>query len=86
MMVKYLVLAMRTPAWSDAVIEPHREWLADVRSRGQLDCTGRFPDGSGGAYVVLAESLAAARDLVFTDPIHTAGASELTVYEWEITG
>ncbi|WP_280269068.1 YciI family protein [Nocardia wallacei] len=85
-MRKYLVLALRTPRWDDAVIEPHRDWLSDVRSRGQLDCTGRFTDGTGGAYVVLAENLDAARELVFTDPIHTTGASELTVYEWEITG
>ncbi len=85
-MIKYLVLAMRTSAWSDDVIEPHRQWLASVRDAGQLDCTGRFPDGSGGAYVVLAENLGDARELVFTDPIHTSGASDLTVYEWEITG
>ncbi|RDI50685.1 YciI family protein [Nocardia mexicana] len=85
-MRKYLVMAVRTPDWDDAVIEPHRDWLADVRSRGQLDCTGRFTDGTGGAYVILAESLGAARDLVHTDPIHTTGASAVTVYEWEITG
>ncbi|NKY86953.1 YciI family protein [Nocardia veterana] len=85
-MTKYLVLAMRTSTWSDAVIEPHRQWLAEVRARGQLDCTGRFTDGSGGAYVVLADNLSAARELVFTDPIHTTGASALTVHEWEITG
>ncbi|MCM6776821.1 YciI family protein [Nocardia sp. CDC159] len=85
-MRKYLVLALRTGRWNDSVIQPHRDWLAEVRAQNRLDCTGRFTDGSGGAYVVLAENLAAARELVFTDPIHTTGASELTVYEWEITG
>lgn len=85
-MIKFLVLAMRTPAWSDAAIEPHRQWLTALRDAGQLDCAGRFPDGIGGAYVVLAENLDAARELVFTDPIHTSGASVLTIYEWEITG
>ncbi|MBF6170326.1 YciI family protein [Nocardia blacklockiae] len=85
-MRKYLVLAMRTARWDDAVIGPHRDWLADVRARGQLDCTGRFTDGSGGAYVVLAENVEAARELVFTDPVHTTGSSQLTVHEWEITG
>ncbi|MGV9414820.1 YciI family protein [Nocardia sp. NPDC003693] len=85
-MRKYLVLAMRTPRFDSAVAQPHREWLDAVRSRGQLVETGKFTDGSGGAYVILAESLDAARDLVLTDPIHTTGASELTVYEWEITG
>lgn len=82
----YLVLAMRTPRWDDAVAGPHREWLAGVRAAGQLDRSGGFSDGSGGAYVLLAENLDAARELVRTDPIHTTGASELTVYEWNITG
>ncbi|MCX4091194.1 YciI family protein [Nocardia sp. alder85J] len=85
-MYKYLVLALRTPDWTDAVAEPHRDWLAEVRSTGNLDCTGRFTDGTGGAYVILAENLDAARELVATDPIHTSGASELVVFEWEITG
>ncbi|RDI67433.1 YciI family protein [Nocardia pseudobrasiliensis] len=85
-MRKYLVLAMRTDRWDDSVIQPHRDWLAEVRAAGNLDCTGRFTDGSGGAYVVLAESLDRATELIFTDPIHTTGASKLTVYEWEITG
>ncbi|MFE6857986.1 YciI family protein [Nocardia sp. NPDC057668] len=85
-MRKYLVLAMRTPRFDSSVAQPHREWLEVVRANGQLVETGKFTDGSGGAYVILAESLDAARDLVFTDPIHTTGASELTVYEWEITG
>ncbi|MFF0492263.1 YciI family protein [Nocardia sp. NPDC003482] len=85
-MRKYLVLALRTARWDESVIQPHRAWLADVRARDQLDCSGGFTDGSGGAYVVRAENLTAARELVSTDPIHTTGASELTVYEWDVTG
>lgn len=85
-MRKYLVMAMRTSRFDQSVVEPHRAWLDAVRSRGQLVETGKFTDGSGGAYVVLAENLEAAQELIFTDPIHTTGASELTVYEWEITG
>ncbi|WP_233608519.1 YciI family protein [Nocardia stercoris] len=81
----YLVLAMRTSRWDDAVIEPHRDWLAALRERGELDRTGGFTDGSGGAYVIRAESLDAATALVHTDPIHTSGASALTVYEWNVT-
>ncbi|WP_245720125.1 YciI family protein [Nocardia uniformis] len=77
---------MRTSRFDQTVVEPHRAWLDAVRARGQLVETGKFTDGSGGAYVILAENLDAARELVVTDPIHTTGASELTVYEWEITG
>ncbi|MGW4119281.1 YciI family protein [Nocardia sp. NPDC004711] len=85
-MRKYLVMAMRTPRFDDSVIVPHKDWLTAVRERGQLVETGKFTDGSGGAYVITAENLAAAQELIRTDPIHTTGASELTVYEWEITG
>ncbi|MET8425842.1 YciI family protein [Nocardia sp. NPDC004860] len=85
-MRKYLVMAMRTPRFDDSVIVPHKDWLTAVRERGQLVETGKFTDGSGGAYVITAENLTAAQELIRTDPIHTTGASELTVYEWEITG
>ncbi|MEA3530695.1 YciI family protein [Nocardia implantans] len=84
-MNKYLVLAMRTPRFDTAVIEPHRQFLRSLQDRGQLQESGRFTDGTGGAYVIYAESLAAAREIAFTDPVHTTGSSELTIYEWEVT-
>lgn len=84
-MTKYLVMAMRTPRYDDAVIQPHRDFLTDLLARGLLVESGKFGDSSGGAYVILAENLDAARELAFADPLHTTGASELTVYEWEIT-
>jgi uncharacterized protein YciI len=85
-MHKYLVMVMRTPRFDPAVVEPHKQFLAELRDKGMLQETGRFTDGTGGAYIVLAESLDQAREIVFTDPVHTTGASEVTVYEWEITG
>ncbi|MET7768995.1 YciI family protein [Nocardia sp. NPDC005366] len=81
---KYLVMAMRTPDFDIETIEPHRRFLSELLERGQLLESGRFTDGTGGAYVILAESLDAAREIAFTDPVHTSGSSELTVYEWEI--
>ncbi|WP_084497704.1 YciI family protein [Nocardia amamiensis] len=84
-MNKYLVLVMRTPRFDAAVIEPHREFLKGLLERGHLVESGKFTDGTGGAYVIRAENLDAARELVFADPVHTTGSSELTVYEWEIT-
>ncbi|BDT87946.1 hypothetical protein GV791_15225 [Nocardia cyriacigeorgica] len=85
-MHKYLVMVMRTPRFDPAVVEPHKQFLAELRDKGMLQETGRFTDGTGGAYIVLAESLDQAREIVYTDPVHTTGASEVTVYEWEITG
>ncbi len=85
-MRKYLVMVMRTPRFTPAVVEPHKRFLAELRERGMLQETGRFTDNTGGAYIVLADSLEQAKKIVYTDPVHTTGASELTVYEWEITG
>ncbi|GGK39474.1 YciI family protein [Nocardia camponoti] len=84
-MRKYLVMAMRTPAFVDSVIEPHRDFLAKLLADGALFESGKFTDGSGGAYVIFAENLTAATELVQQDPLHLTGSSELTVYEWEIT-
>ncbi|MFD0361095.1 YciI family protein [Nocardia sp. GCM10030253] len=84
MVNKYLVMAMRTPNFDPAVVEQHRAFLADLLERGQLVESGRFTDGTGGAYVIHADSLDAAREIAFTDPVHTTGSSQLTVYEWEI--
>lgn len=85
-MRKYLVLVMRTPRFDETVLEPHGRFLAELREKGVLQESGRFTDGTGGAYIVRADSLEQAREIVYADPVHTTGASELTVYEWEITG
>ncbi|WP_410872227.1 YciI family protein [Nocardia sp. A7] len=82
---KYLVMAERTPKFDNSVIEPHRAFLRELLADGRLQESGGFTDGTGGAYVILAESLTAATKIAHSDPLHTAGASELTIYEWEIT-
>jgi uncharacterized protein YciI len=81
-MKRYLVLAMRTPGFDPAVVAPHRAFLEELRARGCLEMTGGFSDGSGGAYVLLAEHADAARAIVLADPLHTSGASMLTFHEW----
>ena len=81
-MKRYLVMALRTPAFDPAVIAPHRAFLDDLRAQGRLESTGAFSDQSGGAYVLLAASMDDAQAIVRADPLHVAGASQLTVYEW----
>ncbi|MEJ6327291.1 YciI family protein [Stenotrophomonas maltophilia] len=79
----YLVLAMRRPGFSEAAVQPHLDFLDGLRAQGQLQLTGGFADGSGGAYVLCnVESLAQAQAIVATDPLVTMQASELTVHEW----
>ena len=81
-MKRYLVMAMRKPGFSDAVIAPHLEFLDQLRQAGQLEMTGGFTDKSGGAYVLQVESLAVAQAIVDLDPLTTSGSSVVTVYEW----
>lgn len=81
--MRYLILAIRTPEFPQSVVEPHKEYLAELRAKGLLELAGPFTDKSGGAYVVSADDLEAARAIAFKDPIHTTGASVLTVYEWD---
>jgi len=79
----YLVLAMRLPGFTDAVVQPHRDFLDALQAEGRLQLTGGFADGSGGAYVLCnLASLAQAQAIVATDPLVTMQASALSVHEW----
>jgi len=79
----YLVMAMRAPGFTDAAIQPHRDFLDALRAAGQLHLTGGFSDGSGGAYVLCnVEDMAQAQAIVATDPLVTMQASVLHVHEW----
>lgn len=79
----YLVLAMRQPGFTDAVVQPHRDFLDALQAEGKLQLTGGFADGSGGAYVLCnVDSLAQAQAIVATDPLVTMQASTLSVHEW----
>ena len=81
--MRYLIMAMRTAEFPQSVVEPHKAYLAELRAKGLLELAGPFTDKSGGAYVISADDLEAARAIAFKDPIHTTGASVLTVYEWD---
>jgi len=70
----YLVLAMRRPDFNAAAVQPHLDFLEALRERGQLQLTGGFSDGTGGAYLLRnVGSLAEAQAMQ---------ASHLTVHEW----
>ena len=82
-MTRYLVMAMRRPAFNEAVIAPHLAFLDELRAAGQLEMTGGFSDKSGGAYVLVnVASLEDARAIAARDPLALTGTSDLTVYEW----
>ena len=81
-MKRYLVLTLRRPQFNPVVVAPHYERLARLRERGQLELSGPVSDKSGGACIVRADTLEAARAIAFSDPVHVSGSSEVTVWEW----
>lgn len=83
-MKRYLVIAMRKPDFPADVIEPHLAFLAELRAAGQLELTGGFSDGSGGAYLLKnVGSLEQARALVARDPLVLRDTSAISVHEWD---
>ena len=80
--MRYLVTTFRTPQFQPAVIDEHLAFLNRLRQQNQLELAGPFTDKSGGAYVIRAENLEEAKAIAFSDPVHTSGSSQVTVYEW----
>ena len=78
----YLVTTLRKPSFDPAVVEPHYAFLDELKAKGRLRLWGPFTDGSGGAYVLEAQSLAEAQATALRDPVHTSGSSDVRVLEW----
>ncbi len=81
-MKRFLVLVMRRPQFDPAVVEPHRQFLDQLRAQQRLELAGPFGDGSGGAYVLLAADLEQAMAIAHADPTHVSGGWDVTVREW----
>ena len=82
-MNRYLVTTFRTPQFDPSVIEDHYEFLSQLREQGKLELAGPFTDKSGGAYLIRAANIEEAKEIAFTDPVHTSKSSIVTVYEWD---
>jgi len=80
--LRYLITTFRTPQFQPSVIDEHYAFLDRLRQQNQLELAGPFTDKSGGAYVILADNLDEAKAIAFSDPVHTSGSSQVTVYEW----
>lgn len=83
-MKRFLIMLMRRPQFDSAVIPLHRQFLAALREQGRNEMSGPFADQSGGAYLLRAGSLEEALQIAHTDPAHTSGGWEVTVYEWNM--
>jgi uncharacterized protein YciI len=82
-MNRYLVMAMRSPNFDPAMVQPHVDFLQGLRTGGRLELSGGFSDKSGGAYLMRARSMDEALSIVHQDPAYTSGGWEITVYEWQ---
>lgn len=51
----------------------HRQYLASLRDAGKLAASGPFTDAPGALIVYVADSAAAAEELLKADPFHDAG-------------
>ncbi len=81
-MLRYLVLAIRKPEFDTSVVALHHAFLEELRIEERLEMSGPFTDKSGGAYLLRAASLDEATAIAERDPLHTRGASAVTVREW----
>lgn len=81
--MRYLVMAMRTPAFDPAQGAAHQAYLQHLCERGVLMLKGGFADGSGGAYVLEhVADMAEAQAIAAADPLQASGSSVLTVRAW----
>lgn len=81
-MKRFLVMLMRRPQLDLAVVPLHQQFLESLRERGHNEMSGGFADKSGGAYLLRAASLEDALAIAHSDPAHTSGGWDVTVYEW----
>ncbi len=62
----------------------HLNYLIKLKNMGNLKMAGKFSDGSGGVYILSAESHNQAIDLTNADPYHSLGYRKYTIKKWEL--
>ncbi|QWU16065.1 Uncharacterized conserved protein YciI, contains a putative active-site phosphohistidine [Paenibacillus sophorae] len=83
-MNKYLLITERTECFNPEDIAGHYEYLDRLKKEGRLEMYGPFGDTTGGAYLILASSLAEAEEIGNADPLIRRGSSTVTVKEWRL--
>ena len=64
---------LRDPEKVEALRPTHRQYLADLKQRGQLVAAGTFTDGTGALIIYEAGSATEAEQLLQGDPFHKGG-------------
>jgi uncharacterized protein YciI len=63
--------------------EKHFAYLVRLKNDGRLKMAGRFSDGTGGMYILVANSLEEADQIAKDDPYHANGLRRFTISGWE---
>lgn len=83
-MKKFLVMIERKPNFTGNSIPEHREFLLHLKETDTLLMAGGYDDQSGGAYVIQATSLEAAKNIVIKDPMYEENESVYSLKEWNV--
>jgi uncharacterized protein len=83
-MEKFLVMIERKPTFTGSSIPEHREFLQRLKETDTLLMAGGYSDQTGGAYVIQAASLEAAKNIVITDPMYEENESVYSIKEWNV--
>lgn len=81
-MKRFLFLSQRTDKYTAEVLPDHWAYLESLKAAGKIELSGGFADGTGGAIIVLAESLDEAKEISANDPIIKRGTHQVTIKEW----
>src|SRR6266487_6028978 len=89
---RYLALFSKGKNWREGALfkeqpeaERHGEYMASLRSSGQLIRGVPLTDGSGSVALLLAQDLEEARRLVEGDPMVQGSDMRADLYEWKVS-
>ncbi|AYV74481.1 YciI family protein [Bacillus sp. PK3-056] len=80
----YLLTTTRTPEFNNEFVQPHYDFLNNLKEKKQLETFGPFSDGSGGAYLIKCDSLEEATKIGYSDPLIKSGSSSVVIKEWMV--
>jgi uncharacterized protein YciI len=75
----------RKPTFTGESIPEHREFLHGLKGTDTLLMAGGYSDQTGGAYVIEATSLEAAKNIVTADPMYQENESVYSIKEWNVS-
>ena len=84
-MTEYLVISNLTTTSKKTAPyrEAHLNYLSKLKNAGKLLMAGRFTDGTGGLYILVENSYAAAEQLAKADPYHIKGLRRFSIISWD---